>query len=331
MSMNKTIFITRKIPEIGIQILKDKGYDVDINPKDSILSQKQLVSFLKKKSYDAVISLLTDKIDNLVFDSAPSVKIYSNYATGYNNIDISEAKRYGVIVTNTPSEMSTLAVAEHTMALILGVSTRIVEADSFVRKGKYNGWSPHNFVGTNIFGKTLGLIGAGHIGEKVAQYSKSLGLKIIYTDKVRNNKIENEYEALYYSSIDELLPKADIISLHVPLLNSTRHLINETSLKLMKPTSFLINTSRGPIIDEISLEKALREKTISGAGLDVFEFEPKITAGLTKLSNVILTPHIASASIEARNQMSEMVAKNIVSFFETGKAINPVFDFNTKN
>lgn len=324
--MNKAIFVTRKIPNIGIQMLRDKGYEIDMNPKDSILSQKQLISFLKKKPYDAVLCLLTDKIDAVVFDSAPSVKIYSNYATGFNNIDIDEAKKRNIIVTNTPSEMSALAVAEHTIALIFAVATRIVEADNFVRKGKYKGWSPDNFVGTNISGKTLGLIGSGHIGEKVASYAKSLGLNIIYTDKIRNNKIESEYGASYYNSVDELLPIADIVSLHVPLLDSTRHLIDEESFKLMKSTSFLINTSRGPIIDEVSLEKALREKVIAGAGLDVFEFEPDLVPGLTKLPNIVLTPHIASASIEAREQMAEMSVQNIISFFETGKAINPVYE-----
>lgn len=324
--MNKTIFVTRKIPEIGLELLRNKGYEIDMNPKDSILSQKQLISFLKKKPYDAVLCLLTDKIDAVVFDSAPSVRIYSNYATGYNNIDVNEARKRNIVVTNTPSEMSALAVAEHTIALMLAVATRIVEADSFVRKGKYTGWSPNNFIGTNVSGKTLGLIGAGHIGEKVASYSKSFGLKIIYTDTIRNTRMEIEQGALYYNSVYDLLSKADIVSLHVPLLDSTRHLINESSLKSMRPTSILINTSRGPIIDEIALEKALREKTISGAGLDVFEFEPDLVPGLTKLPNIVLTPHIASASIEAREQMAEMVAQNIISFFETGKAINPAYE-----
>ncbi|MEK9181534.1 MAG: D-glycerate dehydrogenase [Patescibacteria group bacterium] len=314
--MTKNIFITRKIPDIGIQMLKEKGYIVDVNKEDSILTQKQLIDSLRKKPYDAVLTLLTDHIDSFVFDAAPTVKIFSNYATGFDNIDILEAKGRGIAVANAPADLTSLAVAEHAITLMFALAKRIVEADQFVRSGKYEGWSPMNFIGTDIFGKTLGLVGAGRIGEKVAHYAKGLGLKIIYTDIVRNEKIEKEYDAKFLYSIDELLSQADIISLHVPLIDSTKHLINESRLRLMKPTSFLINTSRGGVIDEMALQKALREKIISGAGLDVFEFEPKISPGLVKLRNVILTPHIASASIEARDQMAQIAAQNIIDFFE---------------
>jgi lactate dehydrogenase-like 2-hydroxyacid dehydrogenase len=173
-----------------------------------------------------------------------------------------------------------------------------------------------NFIGTDLPSKTLGLVGAGRIGEKVARYARGLGLKVIYTDIVRNNNIEKDCGALYYKSIEEILPLVDIVSLHVPLLDSTKHLINEKSLRLMKPTSFLINTSRGPVVDEKALTKALKSKIIFAAALDVFEFEPKTVPGLAKLSNVILTPHIASASIEARGQMAEIAAQNIIDFFD---------------
>jgi len=314
--MNKFIYLTREIPEVGIKMLKEKGYTVDINVKNSIPTKKQIAKSLKRKPYDAVITLLTDHIDAEIFDIAPSVKIYANYATGFDNIDIIEAKKRNIVVVNTPADLSSEAVAEHTIAFILALAARIVEADEFVRRGKYKGWSPMNFIGTDILGKTLGLVGVGRIGERVAFYSKGLGLKILYTDIVRNDRIEKECGATYYHSIEELLPKADVVSLHVPLLDSTRHLINEARLKLMKPTAFLINTSRGPVVDELALEEALRKGIISAAALDVFEFEPKISAGLSKLPNTILTPHIASASIEARDQMSEMVAQNIIDFFE---------------
>ena len=322
--MTKNIFVTRKIPDIGIKMLTDKGYSVDVNPKDSVLSQRQIIKYLKKKNYDAVLSLLTDKIDEKIYDVAPSVRLYANYATGFDNLDLDEAKKRGIVVTNAPGDLTSEAVAEHTIALMLALAARIVEADEFVRQKKYRGWEPMNFIGEDILGKTLGLIGAGRIGERVAFYSKGLGLKIIYTDVNRNEKIEREYGATFCTSIEEVLKQADVVSLHVPLLDSTKHLINEEKLKLMKPTSFLINTSRGPVVDEIALERALRTKVIKGAGLDVFEFEPKIIKGLLKLQNIILTPHIASASIEARNQMAEVAAHNIIDFFETGKPKNQV-------
>ena len=322
--MSKRVFITRRIPDIGVDMLKAKGYAADVYPEDRILTHKKLVDILKKGSYDAVLCLLTDAIDAAVFDSAPSVKLYANYASGYDNIDVAEAKRRGITVTNAPADLTSEAVAEHTIALILALAARIVEADEFVRLGKYKGWSPMNFIGTDILGKTLGLIGAGRIGERVAYYSKGLGMKIIYTDVVRNDRIEKEYGAVYRGSVEEVLQAADVISLHVPLLDSTRHLINEARLRLMKPTGFLINTSRGPVVDEKALAEALKEKTIAGAALDVFEFEPKTVPGLAKLDNVILTPHIASASIEARDQMAEIAAQNIIDFFEGGKPRNIV-------
>lgn len=312
------------IPDAGIRMLKEKGYTVDINPKGSIPSQRKIISFLKRKPYDAVLTLLTDKIDGKMFDAAPSVKLYANYAIGFDNFDTAEAKKRGILLTNAPGELTTEAVAEHTIALMFALSARIVEADEFMRRNKYKGWSPMEFIGTDTFNKTLGLIGAGRIGKRVAHYAKGLGLKIIYTDKNRNEEMEVEYGTEYKNSAEEVLKQADFVSLHVPLLESTHHLINETSLRLMKPTAFLINTARGPVVDEKALEKALRAKTIAGAALDVFEFEPKTSSGLRKLQNVILTPHIASASSEARDEMARIAAQNIIDFFETGKPKNIV-------
>ncbi|MEK7579448.1 MAG: D-glycerate dehydrogenase [Patescibacteria group bacterium] len=314
--MSKTIFVTRRIPDIGIQMLNEKQYTVDIYPKDSPISQKELISYLRKKPYDAVLSLLTDTIDAKVFDAAPSVRLYANYAVGFDNIDIVETKKRGITVTNAPAPLSSEAVAEHTIALMLSLAARIVEADESVRRGKFKGWAPMHFVGTDLLGKTLGLIGAGRIGERVAFYAKALGLKIIYTDIARNERIEKKYDAVFCTSPEEVLQKADVVSLHVPLLDSTRHLINEERLRLMKPTGLLINTSRGAVVDEKALEKVLREGRIGGAALDVFEFEPKTVPGLTKLQNIILTPHIASASVDARNQMAEVAVQNIIDFFD---------------
>jgi len=322
--MNKKIFVTRRIPDIGIKMLEDRGYTVEIYPKDEIIGQKKLIKTLKKGNYDGVLSLLTDNVDASVFNAAPTVKIFANYATGFDNIDLVEAKKRGVIVTNAPSDIASEAVSEHAIALMLTLAARIVESDKFMRLGKYKGWEPMGFVGTDILGKTLGIVGVGRIGSRVAHYAKGLGLNIVYTDVVRNAKLEQDCGAIFCASIEELLPKADVVSLHTPLLDSTRHLINETRLKLMKPTSFLINTSRGPVVDEKALVSALQNKTIAGAGLDVFEFEPKLSAGLSKLSNVVLTPHIASASIEARDEMSEIAAQNIIDFFDGKEPKNKV-------
>ncbi|MFA6446194.1 MAG: D-glycerate dehydrogenase [Candidatus Paceibacterota bacterium] len=314
--MNKRIFVTRKIPDIGIKILEDKGYKVDYYEEDRVLEKDELIRHIRRVPYDAVLCLLTDRIDAEIFDSAPSVKIYSNYASGFDNIDLGAAKKRGIIVTNAPADLSAEAVAEHTIALILALAARIVEADEFVRRGKYEGWSPMNFIGTDVFGKTIGIVGAGRIGRRVAYYAKGLGMKILYTDIERNTEMEEKFGAIYCSSVDELLPKVDIVTLHVPLLDSTRHLINEVRLKMMKSTSFLINTSRGPVVEEKALERALKDKIITAAALDVFEFEPDVSSELIKLQNVILTPHIASASDGARNQMAEIAANNIIDFLE---------------
>ena len=314
--MTKTIFVTRQIPEIGIQMLRDKGYTVDVRDKDSMPTQKDLIKAFRKKPYDAVVTLLTDKVDAKLFDVAPTAKIFVNYASGYDNVDTVEATKRGIVIANAPAISTSEAVAEHTFALMLSLSARIVEADQFVRDGKYKGWEPMNFIGMDLLGRTLGLIGAGRIGAKVAYYASGFGFKVIYTDIKRNEQIEKESSATFFSTPEEVLKQADIISLHVPLMDSTKHLINAERLAMMKKTAFLINTARGPIVDEVALVEALKNKTIAGAGLDVFEFEPKLAKGLVKLDNVILTPHIASASDTARNEMSKLVADNIVAFFE---------------
>ncbi len=321
----KKVFVTRKILDKGIDMLRAKGYEVDVSTKDRPLEQKEIIKALSKKPYDAVLSLLTDKIDAKVFDAAPTVKIFANYAIGFNNFDVAEAKKRGIMLTNTPGGGAD-RVAEHTWALILGLTCRAVEGDLYIKKGKYNGWDPMLLHGTKVAGKTLGIIGTGRIGADVAHKAKNgFGMNVVYYDVVRNEKLEQETGATFYSTVDEVLKIADVVSLHVPLLDSTRHLINEARLRMMKPTAYLINTARGPIVDEAALVYALQKGIIRGAGLDVFEFEPKLVRGLTKLPNVILTPHIASATEEARLDMAELSASNIIEFLETGKAKNPVY------
>ena len=292
----KKVFITRQIPEVGIKMLTDKGYQVTVSSKDRPLSKKEIIKALKKDSYDAVLTLLTDPIDKEVLEAAPTVKIFANYAIGFNNIDVEEAKKRGIFVTNTPGGGAD-RVAEHTWALILALTCRVVEADLYMRKGKFNGWNPMIFHGTKLAGKMLGIIGTGRIGADVAHRAvNGFGMKIAYYDVKRNDDLEKNYQAVFCATPEEVLRQADVVSIHVPLLPSTHHLINANRLPLMKKTAYLINTSRGQVVDEVALVDALKAGAITGAGLDVFEFEPKLAKGLEKLSNVVLTPHIASGT-----------------------------------
>jgi lactate dehydrogenase-like 2-hydroxyacid dehydrogenase len=318
------IFITREIPDHGIQMLKEKGYVLTISPHDRVLTKEELIGYLKKDRYDAVLCLLTDKIDEDIFEAAgPQCKIFANYAVGVDNIDLEAAKKRGVIVTNTPGVL-TDTVAEHAFTLMLAIAHRVAEADRFTRAGKYKGWAPMLLLGNDLSRKTVGIVGVGRIGSRVAYHSqKGFDAKIIYHDVQSNPEFEKEFGA-EYKTLEDLLKEADFVSLHVPLLESTRHLINADRMKLMKPTAYLINTSRGAVIDEFALIEALKNRAIRGAALDVFENEPALATGLSELENVILTPHIASATEETRQAMSELAAKNIIETLEGRIPPNPV-------
>lgn len=311
------IFITRKIPEAGINKLKEKEYEIEISSFDRVLTKEELISSIKDKNFDALLCLLTDKIDKEIIDAAgKQLKIIANYAVGFDNIDVKYAGEKDILVTNTP-EVLTNTVAEHTFALMLAISHRIAEADRFTRQGKYQGWAPELLLGSDLFGKIIGIVGLGKIGARVAyQAVGGFDAKIIYHDVKRNENFEKEFNAVYKEKLEDLLKEADYITLHIPLLPSTHHLINEEKLKTMKQTAYLINTSRGPVIDEQALVKALKQGWIKGAALDVFENEPNLTPGLAELDNVVLTPHIASATEETRSKMSELAAENIIAALE---------------
>ncbi len=313
------VFITRKIPDAGIKLLKE-CCEVKIYSKDQIIPRKELLKGVKW--CDALLTLLTDKIDKEVLDVNPKLKIVSNYAVGFDNIDVGYATSKGIPVTNTPGTLED-AVAEHTFALLLAVTKRIVEADTFTRAGKYKNWEPMLFIGTQLKGKTLGIVGLGRIGSLVAEKAVAMGIDVVYTDIKRNSDFEKKFQAKFLSK-ESLLKGADFVSLHVPLLPATRHLIGLKELKMMKKTAYLINTARGPVIDEKALVAALQRKQIAGAALDVYEFEPKLASGLATLSNVILTPHIASATIEARQAMSRIAAENILAVLQGKRAITLV-------
>jgi glyoxylate reductase len=315
------VYVTRRIHEKGLQMLKDKGYEVAINPEDKVLSKAELIAALLAERPDALLSLLTDKIDNEVLDAAPQLKIVANYAVGFDNIDREAAKRRNLPVTNTPSEVLSDSVAEHTFALMLALAHRIVEADAFTRAGRYKGWDPFLFLGTLLKGKTLGVIGLGRIGADVVKHSRGIGMKAVYHDVKQNPDFEKEFDAKFVSQ-EELLKTADVVSLHVPLNPTTKHLLSDKEFALMKPTALLINTARGPIVDEKAVLNALNDKKINGFAADVFECEPSIDCDpydhleLKAMSNVIMVPHIASATVEARSDMSRMAAENIIAALE---------------
>lgn len=323
--MNK-VLITRKIPENGIAMLRDKGYEVDVNPADRPLSREEVIEKVRAKPYDAVLTQLSDKIDGAVFDAVPSAKIFANYAIGFDNFDVEEGKKRGIFLTNTPGGGAD-RVAEHAWGLIFALTCRIVEGDRFVKGGHYNGWNPMVCMGSKVKGKVLGLVGAGHIGAEVARIgSEGFGMRVVYTDVERNQKIEDLHTVSFWPTLDDVLKQADIVSLHVPLNDSTRHLINAEKLKIMKKTAYLINTARGPIIDEAALVEALKTGVIAGAGLDVLENEPKASSGLLDLPNVVITPHIASCTEEARIDMARIAATNIITALDGGKPRDMVYN-----
>lgn len=307
------IFITRRIPDAGIEMLKkQKGFDVKVSPYDRVLTKREIIKM--GKGCDALLSLLTDKIDGEIMDGiGKQLKIIANYAVGFNNIDLKAAKERKIMVTNAPGPEITESVAEQTFTLLLAVSKRLVESDVFLRKGKFKGWGPMLFLGSDVHHKILGVVGLGAIGKAVVERAvKGFKMKVLYYDVRRDKDFEKEYKAKFVS-LKELLKNADFVSLHVPLLPSTTHLIGKKELGMMKKTAYLINTSRGPVIDEKALVAALRAKKIAGAALDVYEFEPKLVWGLTSLPNTVLAPHTASATIEARSAMGTTAAKNVIA------------------
>jgi len=315
------VFITREIPEIGPKMLRDKGYEVAIGPEAAI-SKEDLLKGVK--GADAILSVLTEKIDKEAMDSAGAqLKVVANYAVGYNNIDVVEAKKRNIMVTNTPGVL-TEAVAEHTIALLFAIAEKIVESDQYLRDGKFKAWGPKLFLGADIKGKILGIVGMGRIGSEVARRMQDgFDLKIIYYDLKRDEELEKKFN-MEYRALNDLIKEADFVSIHTALTPETTHLINKERLAMMKPEAILINTSRGPIVDEAALVEALKQKKIAGAALDVFEKEPELATGLVQLENTVLTPHIASATKNTRDKMAEMAASNIIAVLEGKPAINPV-------
>lgn len=303
------VYVTRMLPQSAIDLLQEHC-DVEINPDDCVLSQHMLLD--KVKGRDAVLCLLTDTINDEVLAAAgPQCRLFANYAVGFNNIDVAAATRRGIMISNTP-DVLTDATADLAWTLLFSVARRVVESDKFLRAGKYRGWGPMLFLGRDISGKTLGVIGAGRIGGNFARKAKGFDMKILYNGNKRNPAFEEETGAIFVDK-ETLLKESDFISLHVPLMPSTHHLISTQEFKLMKKTAILINTSRGPVVDEKALVAALKNGDIWGAGLDVFENEPAVESGLTECENAVLLPHVASATIDTRTNMGLIAVRNILA------------------
>jgi lactate dehydrogenase-like 2-hydroxyacid dehydrogenase len=307
--MRPKVLITRKIFDEVIAMVKEQ-FEVEDNQRDVPFSSRELIKRLQGKS--GGIILLTDTIDDALVSQCPELKIVSNVAVGYNNIDVEACTRRKIMVTNTPGVLDD-TTADFTWALLLSTARRVVEADQYLRTSKWTGWKLMEFLGYDVHHKALGICGLGRIGQGVARRAKGFGMKILYTDVFRAaSSMESELGACFTDK-KTLLAESDFISLHVPLNSQTTHYISTEELALMKPTAILINASRGPVVDEKALVMALQKKKIAGAGLDVYEGEPEVEPELIPMKNVVLVPHIASASWETRLRMATMAAENLIA------------------
>lgn len=307
--MKPKVLLTRTLPRSGIDVLT-KHIALEINPVDGVMPCAEIKKSIVDK--DGLICLLTDKISDEMISGAPHLKIIANYAVGFNNIDVAEATERGIAVTNTP-DVLTETTADLTFGLLIAVARRIVEADHFLREGRFVGWAPELMLGADVHGKVLGLVGFGRIGKAVAIRARGFGMRILYHDARRlPSSVEKEND-VQYRLFTDLLSEADFVSIHAPLNEQTHHLFSSDEFNLMKNTSYLINAARGPIIDEQALVKAIEGGQIAGAALDVYESEPRVEPALLNMPNVVIVPHIGSASTEARTKMALMVADNIIA------------------
>ncbi|GAF41635.1 glyoxylate reductase [Agrilactobacillus composti DSM 18527 = JCM 14202] len=304
------VFIAVKIPQEAESLLTNAKIEVQEHTGNLLISKQQLIAAVPDA--DVLITALSTQVDKDVIDAGKNLKLIANYGAGFNNIDVAYAKEKGIPVTNTPL-VSTDSTAELAVALILAISRRVVEGDRLMQTKGFNGWAPLFFLGHQVSHKTLGIIGMGQIGQGVAKRLKGFDMEILYTQHHRlDPKVEKELNAKFVS-FDEVVAKADYLTLHLPLSASTTHLINADVFKKMKKTAFLINAARGPIVDESALAKAIKDEDIAGAALDVYENEPNVNPELKNLNNVILEPHIGNATIEARDAMAQIVAENTIA------------------
>lgn len=315
--MKPKIFVTRQLAEESIQKLK-AYFEVSVNPEDKVLSRQELTDAIKDK--DGVLCLLNDVMDARLIEAAPKLKVISNYAVGYNNIDLPAANKKKVAVYYTPGVL-TDTTADLAWALILAATRRVVEADAFTRSHQFSGWDPKLFLGFDVHHKTLGIMGMGRIGLAVAKRAAGFNMKVLYTAQH-----DKELPDAQFVTLETLLQESDVISVHLPYNDSSHHVLNEAAFAKMKKTAVVINTARGPIIDEQALVRALKNKQIAGAGLDVYEKEPEISPELFTFPQVVLLPHIGSATLETRTQMAMVAVENLIQFFfgqKTENLVNP--------
>jgi len=303
------ILVSGKIPQEFVSRLEKWG-PVFMNSEERPMTRKELLSAIG--SVEGFLSMLTDSVDEELLEKAPRLKVISNLAVGYNNIDVAAATRRGIMVTNTPGVL-TEATAELTFGLILAVARRICDLDRRNRDGEWRFWSPFLFLSREVSGKRLGIVGLGRIGKAVAKRAQAFNMTVLYHNRRRLPPEEEEKLGVSYRSLEGLLSESDFVSLHVPLTEETKGMIGERELRLMKKTAYLINTARGTVVDERALFRALKEGWIEGAGLDVYEHEPFMTPGLAELRNVVLTPHVGSATYETRWKMAQLAADNLVA------------------
>lgn len=310
----QSVYISGIIPDLGVELLRKRGFMVEINKSGRNLTRDELKEAIAKP--EAIMTFIFDRIDEEVLGAAsPDLKVVSNFGVGFDNIDVLAATRRGIVVCNTPG-VAGESVAEHTFALILALSKKLIAADKFVRSGKYSGFDPTLFLSSQVWGKTIGIVGLGRIGTYVGHMAYGgFKMKILYNDIRRSEDFEMLTEAKFVT-LERILKEADFVTLHVPLAESTRHMIGKKELSMMKETSVLINTSRGAVVDQEALIEALSKNEIGGAGLDVYEGEHHMPHELRILGNTVLTPHIASATVETREAMAKIAAQNIIDVFE---------------
>ncbi len=313
------ITVTRRLPGNAVEKLRDK-YEVTVSPHERKLSYDEFNELCRGAA--GAITMLDDRVDRAFLESHPQLKVVSNYAVGYNNIDLVAATELGVTATNTPGVL-TEATADIAWALIMACGRRIVEGDRFTRTGRFDGWAPEMLLGRDVFGATLGIVGMGRIGQATARRALGFGMEILYFSRQPKPEAEKQLAAKRVE-LDELMGRADYISLHTPLTPETRHLIDKRRIGLMKPTAFLINTARGPVVDESALVDALRNDKISGAGFDVYYNEPELTPGLTELDNTVLLPHLGSGSHATRQAMARIAAENLSAVLQGRTPPHPV-------
>src|SRR5687767_8234931 len=318
--MPKSILISNVLPQEALRLIPPE-ISAEFNDSDQPLPKAELIRRLKGK--DGLICHIISSVDDQVFAEAPGLKVVANVAVGYNNIDAAAARRRGVVVTNTP-DVLTETTADFAWALLMAAGRRVVEADRYARSGQWTTWKWDLLWGTDIHGKTLGVVGFGRIGRAVARRALGFGMRVLYHDSVRADAAAERELKATATDLDTLLRESDYVSLHTLLTAETRHLIGERALRLMKKTAILVNAARGPVVDEAALVRALSEGWIAGAGLDVFEEEPKIHPGLLPLKNVVLAPHIASASFDTRLAMATLAVRNCLAVLDGKPAITPV-------